>query len=83
MPRATTCEVPRGLLQAAQVAHRLGIGKSSWNEWVKGGLVEKGIKLGYRTVVWDSRYIDAVIDRIASGELTTQGLYSKKKEAPQ
>ena len=82
MSEATTCEVPRDLLRAAQVAERLGIGKSSWDVWVKGGRVEKGIKLGYRTVVWDSRYIDAVIDRITSGELTTHGLYSKKKEAP-
>ena len=71
------------MLRAEQVAERLGIGKSSWDAWVKGGLVEKGIRLGYRTVVWDSRYIDAVIDRITSGELTTHGLYSKKKEAPQ
>ena len=82
MSEATTCEAPRTLLRAEQVAERLGIGKSSWDAWVKGGLVEKGIRLGYRTVVWDSRYIDAVIDRIVSGELTTQGLYSKKKETP-
>ena len=82
MSEATTCEAPRTLLRAEQVAERLGIGKSSWDAWVKGGLVEKGIRLGYRTVVWDSRYIETVIDRIVSGDLTTQGLYSRKREAP-
>jgi predicted DNA-binding transcriptional regulator AlpA len=72
---------PRTLLRAGQVAERLGIGKSSWDRWVNKGLAQKGIMVGARTVVWDSLYIDEIIEDIVSGNFSTEGLYAKKKEA--
>ena len=69
---------PRVLLRAEQVAERLGIGKSTWDLWVKEGLTEKGIPIGYRTVVWDSLYIDEIIESIVKGEFSTEGLYADK-----
>jgi len=72
---------PRVLLRAEQVAERLGIGKSSWDKWVSSALVEQGISVGSRTVVWDSWYIDSLIEKILRGEFTTAGLYAEKGKA--
>jgi len=66
------------MLRAAQVAKRLGIGKSTWDKWVAAGRVKKGYKVGPKTVMWSSEDIDKLMADIKSGSFTTFGLYAKK-----
>ena len=58
---------PRTLLRAADAAARLSIGLSTWKEWVAKGLIEPGVQVGKRMRVWDSVYIEQVMDRILDG----------------
>jgi predicted DNA-binding transcriptional regulator AlpA len=67
------------MLRAAQVAERLGIGLSSWYRWIQAGLVEGGVKIGAKTVVWVSLYIEQLMQNIIEGRFSTDGLYAKER----
>ena len=48
----------RNFLRVAQVAKKIGIGKSTVWLWVKEGKFPKPIKLSPRVTVWDENYIN-------------------------
>lgn len=58
---------PRRLLRARDAAGRLSVSLSTWKEWVARGLVEPGVLVGKRMKVWDSVYVEQVMDRILDG----------------
>ena len=60
-------QAPRTLLRAKDAAARLSIGLSTWKDWVARGLVEPGVLVGKRMKVWDSVYVEQVMNRILDG----------------
>lgn len=64
---------PRTLLRSKDAAARLAIGHSTWREWVARGLVAPGVLVGKKMRVWDSRYIEQVMDRILDGSFGEGG----------
>lgn len=58
--------VSRDFWRAKQIAHRLGIGLSTWWMWVATGRAPKGIKIGEKTTVWRAADIDDLVRRLSA-----------------
>ena len=51
-------------MRVKSVAAQLGIGVSTWWNWVKVGKAPKGIRLGSRTTVWRASEVLVLIARL-------------------
>ena len=58
-----------GFLQAAQAAKIFSIHKNTWFKWRKKGLISAGVRLGYNRVGWPIEEVNALYERVKSGEI--------------
>jgi len=56
------------LLRLPQVLERFPVSPSAWYLGIKQGRYPAPIKLGPRTAAWPSESINALIERLSSGE---------------
>ena len=56
------------LLRLPQVLDRVGYKRSRFLDLVRQGVFPKPVRLGARAVAWPESVIDALVDRLASGQ---------------
>lgn len=56
-----------GFTRAKEAARFLGIGRSTWWQWVKEGKAPQGIKLSSRTTVWKAEDVHQLANQLAKG----------------
>lgn len=59
---------PTRLLRLPDVLNRFPVSASKWYQGMKLGLYPKPLKLGHRTAAWRESDINALIERLSSGE---------------
>lgn len=58
-----TAAQPRRLMRLPDVKHQTGIGRSAIYQRIKDGTFPSPIKIGIRTVAWDSSSIDTWVEQ--------------------
>lgn len=56
------------LLRLPQVLERVGYKRSRFLDLVRQGVFPKPVRLGARAVAWPESQIDALVERLASGQ---------------
>ena len=59
---------PERLLRLPEARKRLGVGRTFFLDRVRSGQFPRPIKLGERVAVWPESQIDALVERLASGQ---------------
>ncbi len=59
---------PERLLRLPEVLCRVGYKRSRFLDLVRLGMFPRPVKLGARAVAWPESQIDALVDRLASGQ---------------
>jgi len=62
------------LLRIREVLHRVGYKRSRFLDLVRLGVFPRPVKLGARAVAWPESQIDALVDRLASGQGATEAV---------
>ncbi|WP_423747975.1 helix-turn-helix transcriptional regulator [Fundidesulfovibrio agrisoli] len=56
------------LVRLPEVLHRVGYKRSRFLDLVRQGVFPRPVKLGARAVAWPESQIDALVERLASGQ---------------
>jgi len=56
------------LLRLPEVLHRVGYKRSRFLDLVRQGQFPKPVRLGVRAVAWPESIIDALVERLATGQ---------------
>lgn len=59
---------PTRLLRLPEVLSRFPVSTSKWYQGIQQGVYPRPIKLGRRTAAWRESDIEALIERLSSGE---------------